>query len=420
MMPRFAIPQERLQKEHLRDLMEEQEALCVFDAAAPVPAHSMSGERVVLIIHFYYMDIFERYLPYLASVPEEVDLCLTTNDETRAATIRAKAGSILARHMRGGVRVCPPRGRELSALFLGCRDLFESYDIIGFLHDKKSIRDDDPEGRAGEGFSHLLWESMLASTSYIRQVLRTFDDEPQVGLLVPFPPMNGPYLAVSENFWTCCFLQARDFLDCIGVHVPLDAAVPPVALGSAFWARTEIFQKLLAYPMRLEDFPAEPVPIDGTFSHVLERIFPYLAQDVGQMTCYLAPLDDMRHAYLQSRRQYYPLKRRCEQAEKDRDMYHQAADERLAILRGYEATIHERDATIQSRDAAIHERDAMIRSREATIHAYDAAIHTLEEAAQKREERLQSLLTSRSWRITAPLRTLGGWWRHLCGKRGAE
>ena len=52
MMPRCAIPQERLQKEHLRDLMEEQEALCVFDAAAPVPAHSMSGERVVLIIHF--------------------------------------------------------------------------------------------------------------------------------------------------------------------------------------------------------------------------------------------------------------------------------------------------------------------------------------------------------------------------------
>ena len=126
------------------------------------------------------------------------------------------------------------------------------------------------------------------------------------------------------------------------------------------------------------------------------------------MTCYLAPLDDMRHAYLQSRRQYYPLKRRCEQAEKDRDMYHQAANERLAILQGYETTIHERDATIQARDATIQARDATIQARDATIQARDATI-------QARDAQLQSLFDSRSWRITAPLRALGTRWRRLCG-----
>lgn len=391
MMPRFVIPQERLQSENIRDIMDEAGALCILDPDAPV-AEAQPRAHAALVVHLYYMDLVESYLPYLAAVPEEVDLYLTTNDDARAARIREMAGEILTRHTRGEVRVCAPRGRELSALFLGCCDLFDQYEILGFLHDKKSVRATDADGTVGAAFSQLLWENMIAGTGYVRQVLDIFRTEPQVGLLVPFPPTHGPYLAVSENFWTSCYDAACDFLARIGVRVPLADDVTPVSLGSVFWARTEIFRKFLTYPLRLEDFSEEPMPIDGTFSHMLERIFPYLAQDAGLLTCYLATVDEARCDDLRFRRLYYTLKRQHNREAIDLDVYHRAADERLAILRQQEKDLRRQEQMLQERDAGIHARDVLIRDREAV---------------------LQSIYASRSWKLTAPLRKMGLLWRRF-------
>ena len=56
---------------------------------------------------------------------------------------------------------------------------------------------------------------------------------------------------------------------------------PVAPLGSVFWFRTKALAKLHEYPWTYEDFPEEPLPVNGTISHAIERIRPYVAQEAG-------------------------------------------------------------------------------------------------------------------------------------------
>lgn len=390
-MEQLQVGAERLRTENIRDIMRDLGAAHIVDAAAPARAPLAPG-RTALVVHFYYMDILGQYRCYLEAVPPEIDLILTTMDEERAATLRETFGGILAHHARAEVRVVAPRGRELSALLIGCRDIFSRYEYLGFLHDKKSLRDIDADGAVGAAFSRLLWENMLGGRGYIEEAVRFLAAQDGVGLLVPPPPTHGPYLAVSENFWTSCYAPACAFLREIGVDVPLADDVTPVSLGSAFWAKTAIFRKLLARPLALEDFPSEPMPIDGTFSHVLERIFPYLAQDAGFLTCYLMTEDYARREFLRFRGLYYALKRQ-----------HNRNVIQLDVL---DRAVKERDENILKMSA---EMAGVLEEKAAAERALMAARQEREQLRQK----LQVICGSRSWRLTRPLRAITRWLRHI-------
>ena len=70
----------------------------------------------------------------------------------------------------------------------------------------------------------------------------------------------------------------------IGLKLELDSNQSSVALGTVFWAKTKALKKLLTYPWKYDDFPEEPMAIDGTISHAIERILPYVAEDAGYDT----------------------------------------------------------------------------------------------------------------------------------------
>ena len=48
-----------------------------------------------------------------------------------------------------------------------------------------------------------------------------------------------------------------------------------------FWARPEALKPLIRLNLHDDDFPAEPLPIDGTILHTLERIIPFAAAEAG-------------------------------------------------------------------------------------------------------------------------------------------
>jgi lipopolysaccharide biosynthesis protein len=41
-----------------------------------------------------------------------------------------------------------------------------------------------------------------------------------------------------------------------------------------FWARTEALAPLVGLALNWEDYPAEPLPYDGTLLHAIERLLP--------------------------------------------------------------------------------------------------------------------------------------------------
>lgn len=57
--------------------------------------------------------------------------------------------------------------------------------------------------------------------------------------------------------------------------------MPIAPFGSVFWFRVKALAPLFDHGWQHEDFPPEPLPQDGTISHAIERIYPFVAQGAG-------------------------------------------------------------------------------------------------------------------------------------------
>ena len=89
------------------------------------------------------------------------------------------------------------------------------------------------------------------------------------------------------------------------------------------------------------------------------------------------------------------------------------AQQRATITEN-EATITENEATITENEATITEHEATITAREATIESREKTIETQEETIKDRDTRIHDLLTSSSWKLTAPLRFSARIFKRLC------
>jgi lipopolysaccharide biosynthesis protein len=52
-------------------------------------------------------------------------------------------------------------------------------------------------------------------------------------------------------------------------------------IGTMFWSRTKALVPLMELNLRYQDFPEEPLSIDGTMLHALERLLPFIAEKAG-------------------------------------------------------------------------------------------------------------------------------------------
>jgi len=48
-----------------------------------------------------------------------------------------------------------------------------------------------------------------------------------------------------------------------------------------FWARPRALAPLIRAKLQWQEFPAEPLPYDGTILHALERLIPFIAAHEG-------------------------------------------------------------------------------------------------------------------------------------------
>ena len=254
--------------------------------AGKQPKSVPAGVRAAVIVHLYYPDLFAHYIDVLREVPRGIDIYITTSSEDKKREIESLAES--ARLQNATVRVVDNRGRDLSALLVGCRDVFDRYDYICFSHDKKvGISQPVQQGRM---FAHLIFDEMLASCEYICGVLELLEQNPYVGLVVSLRPYAGTaFKSFRSKFWTVNYDQTISVLSRLGLSVPTSKGDDCLSVGSAFWCRTKALAPLFAEEWSVDDFPAEPLPTDGSFSHGLERCFPLIAQAQGYATVMAVP-----------------------------------------------------------------------------------------------------------------------------------
>jgi rhamnosyltransferase len=194
------------------------------------------------------------------------------------------------------VRVIENRGRDVSALLVGAADLVNKYDLICYVHDKKS--EYIKPHSIGETWSDKLFECNLSSAEYVQNVIKEFRQDKFLGMTFPFAPFHGGFLPVlaSNVAWNTNrdedgnFSGVLKLLSKMELHVELDIAQPPVCpLGTMFWFRTSALKKLFALNWKYEDFPPEPNNLDGTILHTIERAYSPIVQGSGYYCAYIMP-----------------------------------------------------------------------------------------------------------------------------------
>ena len=234
--------------------------------------------------YLFYEELFEYSIKKILMVPEEFDIFIATDSALKAQLlskiIKRKSNRAIKIVVTGG------RGRDIASLLVTFKKEIVNYKIIGFIHDKKSRHLNYQT--IGDSYNLHLWENMLYGPNYIKKILKIFDNNLEIGFLSPDYVTYGNYFHTSINLWTICYEDCLKIAEKLGLQVDFDKNKNPVSLGSCFWARVEALDKLFDLSLNYSDFPGEPFDVDGTISHVIERLIPYIAQDKGYLTGYIS------------------------------------------------------------------------------------------------------------------------------------
>lgn len=227
-----------------------------------------TGARVLVHGHFHYPELVDDLLGRLALNQHPVHLHLTTGTKAGADELEQRVGA--AGITSWEVQVVPNRGRDLAPLLTGLGTRVLEHDLVLHVHGKKSPHVDPT---VGDRWRTFLYENLVGGEAPMLDVLAAaFADRPDLGLVSP----EDPHL----NDWDLDRAQGEELARRFGLTTPLTTHFD-FPLGTMFWARTEALRPLLEAGLDWDAYPAEPLPIDGTMLHALERLVPFVVADRG-------------------------------------------------------------------------------------------------------------------------------------------
>ncbi len=247
-------------------------------APAVVGPQVSTAERIAIVLHLHYVELWPEFAGYLAHIPPSVALIvtLTADDPDLIA-------DIVRRFPQADVHVMANFGRDLGP-FLALLDqgAFEPFDYVCKLHGKKSVR----KGRAtllGDLWRRRSVVELLGCGKQMDAILARFQAMPTLGLMgvEAFRIPNARFSAHDAwggNHAVTLELARR-------IHgEPVAAASFPLDFfaGTMFWFRPQALKPLRGLGLgQPEAYAAEAGHTDGALEHGLERIIPYAVRRAG-------------------------------------------------------------------------------------------------------------------------------------------
>ena len=239
-------------------------------------------QDVALICYGYYPDLAEEMVRYISTMPLNAHIYIISSREDTLAAYRACMDK--TDYTQVEYRMKPNRGRDISALLVTAKDIVAKHEYICYIHDKKTTQVHPLLGR--EFMLHCM-ECCLHSKPYVLNLLKLMQTDNACGMLVP-PSVNitlinplGDEIGGNED----CMRQVYESCK---LQCPFDT-VPVAPFGTCFWSKREALLPMYRKDWQMNDFPDEPLPVDATISHGIERILPMAAQDAGYYTAWCSP-----------------------------------------------------------------------------------------------------------------------------------
>lgn len=229
-----------------------------------------AGVKAALHIHAFYPDMLDEILARIGCNRILPDLFISVKDVASQAEVAERL-----RHYAGRVaalEVVPNRGRDIGPFLstFGAR-LASEYEFIGHVHTKGSHH---AVRHIVDRWRHFLLENLLGgeqSGNMIDSILVQMTDHPEWGIAFPDDPIP---LGWDGN---------REFAEALAPHLKVGPLPEQFCfpVGTMFWMRAAALRPFVGLGLRYEDYPGEPLPVDGTLLHALERLFGVVPRAQG-------------------------------------------------------------------------------------------------------------------------------------------
>ena len=239
----------------------------------------------------------DLFLSYLRRIPEEVDIFIGTDSHQAVRDLEAKLGD---GSRRAEIQCVNPAGSGLGALLIAFHRRVMNYELIAFVHN-------EPRNPM-EYYTGLMtalsdmWGALLGGTAYIREVIRLFDAEPYLGLLVPPLPVHSSFFSLVHHPWGISFDTVQKVMKRLGLNRKADPGAAPISFGNMFWCRREALRQLLEENWDYREFSGVSFSsLEDTLEHAIAKILPYIAQENGFYTKFVSDGETLRNSYFNVR-----------------------------------------------------------------------------------------------------------------------
>jgi glycosyltransferase involved in cell wall biosynthesis len=226
--------------------------------------------RVGLHGHFHYPELIGDFLSKVAPNTSRLDLLLSTDTQPKKKRLEDATRG----YTRGRVvtRLVPNRGRDIGAFLTAFgSEIAGDYDVVGHIHSKQSLFLGNTD--IGKRWREFLWQHLLgARYPMIDIILGRFVSDASLGIVFP------------EEAHLADWDLNREIAQRLAARMGFAGELPPFfdfPVGTMFWARARALQPLIGLGLDWNDYPAEPLPIDGTILHAIERLLPFAARHMG-------------------------------------------------------------------------------------------------------------------------------------------
>ena len=233
-----------------------------------------SRPSAALHIHAYYNDLLPEIFEAILGNDFVPDIFVTTVDEVRKAEIEAHAESFGLKISK--VLIVENRGRNFGGLTALLESgIVDTYKIVGHIHTKRTFGHDGPLTRSWREFLIANLIGGPQQPNIISSILKTMIDDESVGLVYPDDPKA---IGWDRNEEYAVELAQRIGLTSLPIHIKFPA-------GGMFWARADYLRSLRQIGLVFEELLPEPVPLDGSFLHAIERLIGVLPEYYGFSQC---------------------------------------------------------------------------------------------------------------------------------------
>ena len=241
----------------------------------PVGAADKKLSRWVVHLHIYYIDCLGDLLSVLGPACSGADLIVTTDSLVKSDIISAEFLKYGLQSIFGVIQVLvvPNGGRNVRPLLQVALPFLLNYELALHLHTKQS-----KHGADGPAWLNDLLDCLVASKAHVDQICQAFVDMPNLGVVIPRP---AAHIRRHMN-WGRNFEIAQLICQNVFGSRRLEFTAPLIfPAGMMFWFRPRAIQPLREMLNLWDKAAFEPLPVDGTYLHAIERLVAHSCEETG-------------------------------------------------------------------------------------------------------------------------------------------